>query len=327
MNKLKEQIKDKNFSNCYLFYGTESFLINENIQAIIKSLGLHDDIMNTITFEGKETTVTSIVDAFVTLPFLAENRIVLIKDSKLFTKTRKDGDELISALKDLPPSTILIFWEEKVEKNLKTYKAVNKIADVYNVEQADEKYLISFIQSELNKSNKSMDKSTAIYFLHSISTDMKKIILELNKLTNFVESDDISKNDIDLVCSKTLEFKVFTLISAMADKKTIDAFDLYIKLVESKESPLMILALIARHMKMLFQTKILLGEKKTADKICKELGVPSFVVREYIKQTKSFTPKTLYKAIEKCLETDISIKTGVYTDYDGVWNLILEFSS
>ncbi len=327
MEKLKKQISKKEFSNCYLFYGLESYLINKYISEIIDSLNLKDDIMNFITFEGKEAELINIVDAFCTLPFLAENRIVLVKGSQLFTKGRKDGEILIEGLKELPPSTILIFWEDKVEKNLKTYKAIAKVADVYNVEKGDEKDLISFVQKELGKSGKTIEKGNAVYFLHSISTDMKKILLEVNKLTNYVEGDEITKKDIDLVCSKTLEYKVFTLISSMGDKKAINAFDIYNKLIESKESPLMILALISRHMKMLFQTKILLAEKKTADKICKELGVPSFVVREYIKQSKSFTSKELYLSIEKCLVTDVSIKTGVYSDYDGVWNLILEFAT
>ncbi len=327
MEKLKKQIQEKNFSNCYLFYGAESFLIKKNITKIIDGLNLKDDVMNNITFEGKESNVTSIVDAFATLPFLSEKRVVIVKNSQLFVKGRSDGEVLVKGLKDLPNTTVLIFWEDKVEKNLKTYKAVAKIGEVYNIEKADEKDLISFVQKEFEKSNKNIDKKTLIYFLQSISSDMKKILLEINKLINYTNGTTIEKEDIDLVTSKTLEFKVFTLISAMADKKPIEAFDIYNKLIESKESPLMVLALIGRHIKMLFQTKILLSEKMTSEKISKELGVPSFVVREYIKQSKNFSSKELYEGIEKCLKTDISIKQGLYSDYDGVWNLILEFSN
>ncbi|MFV0519299.1 MAG: DNA polymerase III subunit delta [Lachnospirales bacterium] len=326
--KIKTQINKKDIKNAYLFYGAEKYLIEKHIDEILELLSLKDDIMNYVVIKGKERPSTDIVDAFVTTPFFAEKRVVVVKDSELFVKGRKDGDDFIEGLKDLPESTVLIFQEDKVEKNLKTYKAMENVATIINLDKADEKTLEAFVMNYLSEYSFTMEKKTMNYFLQSVSLDIKLIKIELEKLISFLgEGCDISINDIDTICTKTLDFKVFTLINVMAEKMPLNAVDTYNKLIESKESPIMILSLVGRHMKILFQVKVLLGEGLMLNDISKRIGVPSFTIKDYVKQCKNFSSKELYTSIERCLETDVSIKRGVLKEYDAVWKLILEFST
>ncbi len=328
MESLKKDISTKKISNAYLFYGAEKYLIEKYINDIVEALELKDDVMNYVVINGKERPVEDVIDAFQTLPFFAEKRVVIVKDSEYFVKGRKDTEIFIESLKNLPETTVLIFQEDKVEKNLRTYKAFEGISKVCAFEQADEKTLESFVLDYVKGYDIEIDKTTLVFFLQCVSMDMKLIELELQKIISFIgDKKRIEKEDIDNICSKTLDYKVFSLINVMAEKKPLNAVDTFSKLIESKESPLMVLSLIGRHMKILFQVKVLLSEGKIINDISKTLGLPSFAVKDYVKQSKNFSSKELYKSIEECLKVDVGIKRGEFTDYDAVWKLILEFST
>lgn len=328
LENLKKQISTKKFSKAYLFYGAEKYLIEKYINEIIDALGLKDDIMNLVYIDGKEKTVEFVVDSFQTLPFFSDHRVVIVKNSEYFVKGRKDTDTFIEGIKNLPSSTILIFQENKIEKNLKTYKEFEKICNICPFEKADENTLQNFVREYIKNYNVEIDNNTINFFLQCVSWDMKLIELELKKLIGFIgDKGKIEKEDINNMCSKTLDYKVFSLINVMAEKKPLNAVDTFNKLVESKESPIMVLSLIGRHMKILFQVKVLLGEGKVVNDMSKTLGLPTFAIKDYIKQSKNFTSKELYNSLEECLKVDVGIKRGEVGDYEAVWKLILEFST
>ncbi len=326
MQKLKKQINDKNFSNIYLFYGEEKYFINKYVGEIVSATGLKDDLMNYEVFK-ENATVSQIIDASATLPMFSENRVVIVRDSGIFTKDRKDKDELVESIGEVAPTTILIFIETKVDKKLKSYKAVAKIADIYEMNFLKENELVQYVDDEVKKYGLEISKSNIHYFLQNISNDMSKILIEINKLSNFVGEGDITKEHIDDVCTKTLDFKVFKLMEFVGKKNIDEALTMYDWLIESKESPILILSLIYKHIKMLLQVKYMLSKNETQSTIASRLSIHSFVAKQYIEQCKNFKTRELYEYLQLCLENDINIKTGVISDKIAVWNLIVRFAT
>ena len=76
MQKLKADIKNRQFKNCYLFYGEEDYLkrlYRDSLKAAVLNGG---DDMNCTRFQGKETDVVQIKDLADTLPFFSDLPIV-----------------------------------------------------------------------------------------------------------------------------------------------------------------------------------------------------------------------------------------------------------
>ena len=107
------QIKGNALESVYLFTGPEEYLKREAMQALRRALlptGLEQ--LNEAVLEG--ATATQIIDAAETLPFMAERRIVEVRDwaPLLSGKARDEENEaarVLEWLKDPPASCVLVF--------------------------------------------------------------------------------------------------------------------------------------------------------------------------------------------------------------------------
>lgn len=72
MQKLKADIKNRQFKNCYLFYGEEDYLkrlYRDSLKAAVLNGG---DDMNCTRFQGKETDVVQIKDLADTRKYISD---------------------------------------------------------------------------------------------------------------------------------------------------------------------------------------------------------------------------------------------------------------
>lgn len=329
MKELKEHIKSKMFSKCYLLYGDESFL-KKTYEKRIKNAIIPEEAeaMNYNYLEGKGVEVSKVIDYAETLPFLNDKRLVFIKDSGLFQSGKNnDSEKLSEFIESIPESTCIVFSEDSVDKRGKLYKAVNKYGYAVEFKTPNEKELVNWIARDLNKNGIKVSSSVAVYFIRTVGADMEAISSELEKLAAYKEfNGQLTNEDIDAVCIKSLETKIFDLVGAIGNKKPEVALTIYNNLIMLKESPLMVLAMISRQLRLILQCKSLSGEGKTNGEIAQILGIRDFVVRECLIQGKNFNEAILKNSIAKCLETDINIKTGKVNQETGVELLIILFA-
>jgi DNA polymerase-3 subunit delta len=151
-------------------------------------------------------------------------------------------------------------------------------------------------------------------------------VQELDKLRHYAYGkQEITKQDIDQVTTKSIETKIFDMLSALGTKKTAKAVEMYNNMIQAKTEPLMILSMLARQFRLILRAKALGADGYGSGDIAKEIGVPSFAVKEYIAQGKNFKYSSLIQALEDCLDTDIKIKTGQVSPVLGVEMIVLKF--
>lgn len=313
MEELKEDLKTKKFRSMYLFFGEENYLKNY-YETKFKDSILDEAfrMMNLDEFEGKTVGVQSIIDSAYTTPFMSEHRLVVVKESGLFTTGRKeDTEKLTSFLSNLPSSTIIIFVEINVDKRSKLYKAVSKAGLPVELKILKESEVVSWTIELFKERNKSISRDCAITLVRTVPHNMDTIALEVDKLINYKgDIKKITEEDINIVCTKSLETKIFELVKAVGEKNLEKSLDIYSNLIIMKEQPIMILAMIARQFRLILQCKDLATKGNSIDDTAAKLGIRSFIAWDCVKQSEKFKFKTLLKAINECLETDINIKTG-----------------
>lgn len=329
MKILKENIKNKDFSKCYLLFGEENYLKKYYEQRLKNTIVSNNmDIMNVSIFEGKSISIEAIINAADTLPFMSEKRLVLIKSSELFQTGRKeDTNKMKDYIIHIPNSTCIVFVEENVEKQNKLYKEIQKEGYIVEFKSPKENELVIWLQKSLKKNNKDIEAKTAIYMLRNVGTDMELLEGEIQKLIAYKNNENIiTQTDIDTVCSKSLETKIFDMLDAVGNKNLETALNIYNNMLMLKETPTKILIMITRQFRLLIQVKYLLNEAYNSDAIAKRLNQKPFVVKGLSAQAKNFSQETLIQALEDCLETDISIKTGALSAEIAVELLIIKYS-
>ncbi len=157
---------------------------------------------------------------------------------------------------------------------------------------------------------------------------MEILLNEINKLISFKgSSTKITINDIDNICTKSIESKIFDLINFMSNKDMDNAIKIYKNLIVNKTSPFVILNMISRQFRIILQTKYLYNKNYSINNIVSELELRDFIVKEAIKQSKNFSIKILLQAINECLEIDNNIKTGKIIDEIAIELLIIKYST
>ena len=94
------------------------------------------------------------------------------------------------------------------------------------------------------------------YLIASVGTDMEVLSREIEKLISYaLNKNVISKEDIDAVCIKQLNVRIFDMMDAISVKNQKKTLDCYYELIAEKEPPMRILFMISRQFNLMLQAK------------------------------------------------------------------------
>lgn len=324
MQKLLQDIKNKEFSQIYLLHGEEAYLRKQYRDKMKDTLIDAGDTMNNHYYEGKDTKIEEIIDLAETLPFFAEKRVIIIENSGWF---QKGGDKMAEYLPHLPETSYIVFVETQIDKRSKLYKAVKNKGRISEFAHQDEQTLKRWILGMLKKEGKNITAADMQFLLERTGTEMAHIKTEMEKLLCYtMGKTEITREDIEEICTKRVQNQIFDMINAIADKNQKKALDLYYDLLTLKEPPMRILALIGRQFNLLLQVKELRKKGYSPQVISEKTGLHGFVVGKYEKQAVKFKTSELREALEACVEADENVKTGKMNDVMSVEILICKYS-
>ena len=324
MQKLLQDIKNKEFSQIYLLHGEEAYLRKQYRDKMKDALIDAGDTMNNHYYEGKDTKIEEIIDLAETLPFFAEKRVIIIENSGWF---QKGGDKMAEYLPHLPETSYIVFVETQIDKRSKLYKAVKSKGRIAEFVHQDEQTLKRWIWGMLKKEGKNITAVDMQFLLERTGTEMAHIKTEMEKLLCYtMGKTEITREDIEEICTKRVQNQIFDMINAIADKNQKKALDLYYDLLTLKEPPMRILALIGRQFNLLLQVKELRKKGYSPQVISEKTGLHGFVVGKYEKQAVKFKTSELREALEACVEADENVKTGKMNDVMSVEILICKYS-
>lgn len=311
MQILNQDIKDRTFKKIYLLYGEEIFLKNSYKNRLKEAIS-GDDSMNYNYFEGKGLDVGELISLADTMPFFAERRLIVVEDSGLFKSAQ---DELVNYLPDMPESTSLIFVESEVDKRGKMFKKVKELGYAVEMERQNLSQLAKWSAGILAKEGRKITGSTMDLFLSRTGDDMENIRMELEKLICYtIGRDVVTDRDVEAVTTVRVTNKIFDMVTAIVNRQTKRAMDLYEDLLTLKEPPMRILFLIARQFNQLLLVKEMIGKGMDKGGIASKIKVPPFVAGKMMPQAKTFTREQILSYVGQCVEVEEAVKTGRLND-------------
>lgn len=324
MQRINEDIKSGQLKQVYLLYGEEAYLKKQYRDRLKTALTDGDESMNYHYFEGKDISAGEIIDLAETMPFFADRRVIVIENSGFF---KRGGEALAGYLEEPSPSAFFVFVETELDRRSKLFKTVQEKGTAVEFPVQNEGTLKKWILGMIKRENKGISEETLNCFLDKTGTDMENIRKELEKLLCYcLDSENITKQDVEEICTRQIGNHIFDMVNAIADKKKEQALKLYYDLLALKEPAMRILFLTARQFNMLLQVKEL--KKKGLDNktIGAKVGLPGFIAGKYVAQSSKFKTADLLAAVEGCVETEEAVKTGKLNDVMGVELLIVTYS-
>lgn len=324
MKKLSEEVRTGQLKQIYLLCGEEAYLRRQYRDRIRDALMGDGDLMNLHCFEGKGIASGEVIDLAETLPFFADRRVLVIENSGFF---KRGGEQLAEYLLSPASSAHFLFVETEIDKRSRLYKAVTAKGRVIECKTPDEAVLKRWIVELLTKDGKKIAQRDLDFFLEKTGTDMENIRGEVEKLVCYcLDREVVTGGDIEAVCVRQVNSRIFDMVEAVADKRQRHAMDLYYDLLTLKEPPMRILFLIARQFNLLLQVKELRNKGYDAGTIGMKVGLAGFIARKYVAQASKFKEAELKTALADCVETEEAVKTGRLGDVMSVELLIVKHS-
>lgn len=324
---IEEQIRQKTFSNLYLFYGEEEYLKRQYKQKLIRNLVSEGDTMNFSSYEGKGLNQREIIDLAETLPFFADRRVILIENSECCKNTAEDLTDYVKSMAE-DHATVLIFVENEVDKRNRLYKALNEKGCCVEFERQNERVLMQWILTKLKRENKKITQAVMQLFLEKTGDDMERIEKELEKLICYTYGREvIEAEDVETICVEQISNKIFEMVNEVAKKNQKRALELYYDLLALKEPPMRILFLLTRQFHILFLVKNCVVCGKGQSEIASICKIPPFAVRNHQAQAKSFTQEELKRAVEDGVSAEEDVKTGKMNDQLAVELFLIKYST
>ena len=308
----------------YLLYGEEDYLRKQYRDRLRESLVPPDDTMNYHYFEGKDININEIIDMAETMPFFAEKRVIFVENSGF---CKAGGEKLAEYLTQPAKTVVFIMIETQVDKRSKLYKVFKDKGRICEFTKQDEATLKRWISGIVKKENKMISDQVLNLFLEKTGTDMENIRTELEKLFCYtIKREEITCDDVNNICTQRISNRIFEMVSAIAEKRQRDALDMYHDLLTLKESPMGILALIARQFNLMLQVKELQQKGLNSKAIGEKTGLSPYIAQKYEKQSAKFKMKELTNALNACVSADEAVKTGKLNDVLSIELLIIEYS-
>ncbi|MCL2364717.1 MAG: DNA polymerase III subunit delta [Defluviitaleaceae bacterium] len=317
---LQVDIRNGDLKPVYLLYGEERYLVTHYADA----LGADSDRE---TFDGN-VPPQQIKLAADALPFLAEKRVVYVRDSKLFVNGRKnDAETLADYIPHIPPETILIFIETEADKRLKLYKAVAKEGRAIECTPLPPPELNRWVVKKFTDRGKTITPNAAEALMRTTAYSMTALANEIDKLAAYAgKRPGITIEDVDALCTATTQTKVFDMLAAMGRGDTARALQLYANMLYMKESPHGILSMVTRQFRIILLCKEAQNKKMPKADMAKALGLHPFAVSEALAQAGRYSTHKLLAAMVDCADTDVRMKSGRMDAELGVELLIVKYS-
>ena len=330
----------------YLFYGEETYLLETKIKKIKKEFMQLVQGINFIQID--DTNVSELISDLETPAFGFDKKLIIAKNTGLFKKEkksnksdtkRKKNDESKLPLyekiakyiednkDDLKDSVDLLFVEQEVDKN-SLYQTIDKIGEVKEFTLLKLPELITNIRKIALAYKVNINDETAKYLVECCGTSMQDLINEIRKLIEYKgENNTITKQDIDLLCTKQIQAVIFDLTDNLGKKETGKALAIYNGLISNKEPIQKILITLYNHFKKLYIVKI--AEKYNEDVATAMNLKPNqlFLVGKYKGQARYFNVQELREILNALIELDANYKVGLISLEIGMEAILCRYCS
>lgn len=330
----------------YLFYGEETYLLETRVKKIKKE---YQQLILGINFiQIDDTNVEELIADLETPAFGFDKKLIIAKNTGIFKKEKKTTksdskkkkvddtklplNEKIAKyiqenLEELKNTVDLVFVEQEVDKNA-LYQTIEKVGEVKEFALLKLPDLIANIKKIAVAYKVNIDDVTAKYLVECCGTSMQDLINELRKLIEYKgENSNITKQDIDLLCTKQIQAVIFDLTDNLGKKETSKALEVYKGLISNKEPIQKILITLYNHFKKLYIIKI--AEKYNEDVATAMNLKPNqlFLVSKYKTQARYFETQELREVLEALIDLDANYKIGLISLEIGLEAILCRYCS
>lgn len=244
----KSRIKSGGLAPVYIIFGDDGYLKKMYVEKLTEMTADKDDIFNYCRF-GADCDLQEVYDFLWQLPVMADKKCVILCDYDFEHCSKTDFDKLLSLTSEGCDTALLIIWFDSLPIDAKKSAKFKKLVSAaekcggaavsLNHRRAPE--LIKMLTDGAAKRGCKMESAAARYLIEIAGEDINTLVNELEKLCCYLPNGEITKTEVDYVCTKTPEASVYNLSKHIFARQSGEALKTLDELFFMRFEPMMIL--------------------------------------------------------------------------------------
>ena len=294
----------------YVLVGTERLLIERVVDAVRKAVdSMGAPGFNIEVFDGKGLDAARVISAARTLPMMADTRFVLLRHVDAMTPTEQTN--LAEYLDDPSDTTCFIVTAAKLDGRGKLAKAAKKKGYLVEAKPLRGRELREFIRAEATAREHNIAPQAIEALLDAVGDDLAAIDDAMERLSLFVGAGQRIDAEAVMACVTRIRVEsIWSLVDAIGLKDRRKGIAAAQSLLDDREPPLRLLAMVARQLRIVARMREALSEGLRPQEAAKRAGAPPFKAGDLTESARRFTADSLGEAFALIAETDRALKSS-----------------
>lgn len=330
--QLRKDLKAGTPGQLYVFHGEEKYRMEESLSALRRLLvpaGMEE--FNYRTFSGKDLDVGELVSAMDNLPMMSDRTLIQVTDFDLFGCAESKKEMLARAFEDLPDYLCLVFVYDVLDYKIgrgKFQELVKKKGSIVDFVPADRNDLLDWIRRRFRELDKDIDDREGEYLIFLCGGLMTGLKMEIEKIASYAKGSRITQQDIDAVADPVLEARVFDMTDAVGNRNFGQALGVLSELYGLNQNPIMILAILGKHLRQLYTARLALESGKGAPALMETWNMKtSWQANKLIRCARNCDLSWCRRAVALAGEADLAMKSTGRDQEEVLTELMLQLAN
>lgn len=302
---------------------------------ILKKIGYDPSDLNYSYFDMKEASYAEVELDLLSLPFFADEKIVILDHLLDLTTAKKrnltdeDLKQFENYLENPSESTrLVIFAEGKLDSKRRLVKLLKRDSQIIEATTPKEQDLKRYFSSQAQELGLQFVGDSLDQLLLKSGYDFGESQKNLALLQAYKEDGQITLEEIEEVVPKSLQDNIFDLTQMILKCQIDQARNLVKDLRLQGEDEIKLIAILLSQLRMYSQVKIFSEEGQSESQIVANLSdlsgrkVNPYQVKFALRDSRRLSLSFLKQAMMTFIEADYAIKSGTY-EKDYLFDLAL----
>lgn len=314
-------------ASIYVISGKDGFLAGKECERLLDKLIEPDKramSLRIIDYGSEKAEASDVFDELRTLPFLADRRVVVIKDSDEFVSVNR---ELLEKYFQNPSSSgVLVLVLSTWKSNTRLAKMLGGVGEHIKIGEMKRWELVKYASEYARREHgKSMSKAVAELLVELAGDEPGRVSSEIDKVVLFIgEGKTIRDCDIAEVVGNNRFFDAFGVIDAMSTGDAGQAVEKMRRMLAADRSAeFTVVGAFAYHFRQMFSGRALLDKGVSRGEVLKRCRV--FYDRDgFLRRVNSMKLDKIGRMLGELAEIDHGVKSGRIRTATAMEQLVVE---
>lgn len=293
-------------ANLFFFTGENEYAVSSEIHRWKEGFRDKHGLENLLVFDGASVTLSAVLDAVETLPFIAEKRLVVIEGVPKFSR-----EEMETLAESIHPQTVAVIVEPEPDKRLSAVKTLEKLAEVKRFPLLKHPELIAWMIAQATDGGAVMSAASASALLGIVGDDQRTLETEIRKLALYAFGRDITLQDIEAVSIPSGTQVIWKLTDLIGSGKSVDALKFLRNRLERGEDPYGMWSILLNMVKNLVLVHVAFSEGVKSERgIADAFSLHPMSVRGVMSLARSLPPAKVVRLLNWAADADQKLKSG-----------------